>query len=461
MAKTEQMDAKEKQPLRIAYIVGTFPHVSETFIVNQIAGIAARGHVVTIFTTTCDGEMDNVSLVVKRYALMKRTYRLHAGRNYTFRVLKILGLLLAYGWRAPKVVLRVLDVIREGGLSGSLRLLYAALTLIRFGLRRYDVIHAQFGIYGQFALQLLNVGAIDGELVTSFRGYDATQYLQAEPEAYRELFSHGTAFLPVSQRLGQHLVKAGCDPAKIIVHHSGIECSKLPYVERNSPKQGEIRVITVARLVEKKGLQYAILAIAHVIASGRPVHYTIVGDGPLRGEFEHLIEKLGLTAHVTFTGWKSHEETLRLVHVAHILIGPSVTAADGDEEGIPNSVKEAMAMGLPVIATRHGGIPELVEDGESGYLVPERDVEGLAERITYLFDHPETWATIGRAGRRHIEAEFDVDKLNDKLVELYRGIAAVGVPTVCVSGSSPEPGAPENVADQPSSDDFTRKAQGS
>jgi len=121
-------------------------------------------------------------------------------------------------------------------------------------------------------------------------------------------------------------------------------------------------------------------------------------------------------------GSKSHDEVVQVLAQSHILIAPSVTAADGDEEGIPNTLKEAMAMGLPVISTLHAGIPELVEDGVSGFLVPEHNVEALADRLMRLVDHPETWAAMGRAGRRQIEAEFDTDRLNDELLVLYKGM---------------------------------------
>ena len=117
------------------------------------------------------------------------------------RVLKVLGLLITQGWRAPEIVMCVMGAIRHGGGSGSLRLFYAALTLIRLGKRRYDVIHAQFGTYGLFALDLVEVGALSGAIVTSFRGYDATQYLKANTKVYRELFRRGALFLPVSLTL--------------------------------------------------------------------------------------------------------------------------------------------------------------------------------------------------------------------------------------------------------------------
>jgi len=109
---------------------------------------------------------------------------------------------------------------------------------------------------------------------------------------------------------------------------------------------------------------------------------------------------------------------------AHILMAPSVTAADGDEEGIPNTLKEAMAMGIPVISTLHAGIPELVADGISGFLVPERDAAALADRLRRLVDHPETWAAMGRAGRVRIDSDFDIDRLNDQLLDLYKGMLA-------------------------------------
>jgi colanic acid/amylovoran biosynthesis glycosyltransferase len=103
-------------------------------------------------------------------------------------------------------------------------------------------------------------------------------------------------------------------------------------------------------------------------------------------------------------------------------LAPSVTAGDGDEEGIPNVIKEAMAVGLPVVSTVHAGIPELVVDGESGFLVPERSVEDLAERIMYLCDHPEIWPSLSHAARRKVETGFDIDGLSLKLVGLYAAL---------------------------------------
>jgi colanic acid/amylovoran biosynthesis glycosyltransferase len=182
-------------------------------------------------------------------------------------------------------------------------------------------------------------------------------------------------------------------------------------------------LIVVARLVEKKGIRYAIAAVARVLASGRDVQCDIVGDGPLYAELECYIRECALESHVRLLGWKSHAEVVKLLETAHVLLAPSVTAEDTDEEGIPNSMKEAMALGLPVIATRHGGIPELLEDGASGYLVPERDVDALADRIAAVADDPDVWFDMGTAGRRRVESEYDIDTLTHELVRMYREAA--------------------------------------
>jgi len=400
--------------------------ISETFVVNQIAGMAARGCHVDIFATSKEGTTARLPEAVVRHRLMECVHRLDAPRNYLLRLYRIVLMLLVYGWRAPASVIRSVNVARYGRTAATLRLLYAVLTLIRFGARRYDVIHAQFGTSGLLALQLVETtGSLSGEFVTSFRGYDATKYLQAHPHAYDALFRKGRLFLPVSHALARRIVEAGCDPAKVHVHHSGIECARLRFLERRRIADEATKIVMIGRLVEKKGIGYGIQAIARVIASGRALSCTIVGAGPLRGELERLILELGVGAHVRMVGSQNHDEVIQVLAQSHILIAPSVTAADGDEEGIPNTLKEAMATGLPVISTVHAGIPELVEDGVSGFLVPEHDVEALADRLRHLVDHPETWAAMGRAGRRRVEAEFDTNRLNDELLVLYKGMLEV------------------------------------
>jgi colanic acid/amylovoran biosynthesis glycosyltransferase len=212
----------------------------------------------------------------------------------------------------------------------------------------------------------------------------------------------------------------GCDPKKVRVHRSGIRLGKFRYAERR-PTPGEpIRLVTIGRCVEKKGIAYGIRAVARLKASGRRVIYSVVGDGPLRRELERLAHELDAADVVQLLPPRSHQKTLAILDRAHLVVQPSVTGRDGDQEGIPNVLKEAMAMGVPVVSTLHSGIPELVEDGVSGFLVPERDVDALVDRLAHLIEHPERWPEMGRAGRRKIEAEYDSDRLNQQLLDLYR-----------------------------------------
>lgn len=425
-----------RSPLRIAYFVGAFPSLSETFVINQIVGVAARGHRVDIYAT--EEVAGHVSPDVERHALLQRTYRVAAPSGRVTRVLSLIALLLVTGWRAPAAIVRIYTVIkRQRGLGGLVRLLYAALTLIRLGRPRYDVIHAQFGIYGVLALQLRQAGVIDGPIVTSFRGYDVGLHLRAHPRAYDELFRVGALFLPVSSTLAERLTAAGCEPKKISVHHSGIWCSRLPYREARMAA-GPVRLITVGRLVEKKGVAYTIEAVARVLSAGHDVTYTIVGDGPLRGDLNALVEKHGIGDRVSIVGALPHESVLERMRAAHVLLACSVTAVDGDEEGIPNVLKEAMAIGMPVLATRHGGIAELVKDGVSGFLVPERDVQLIAQRIMHFAARPERWVAMGRAGRAKVETDFDIERLSIELELLYRRamnteVHVSNAPPVCTS----------------------------
>lgn len=411
------------QRLRIAYIVGSFPNLSETFVTHQIVGAAARGHQVDVYTTW-EGDVRYVPPEVMARGLLRRTCCLAPGPGWA-GVFATARLVAVCGWRAPRAIWRLLALLISGGTRGASRLWYASFTLISRDTRRYDIVHAQFGPYGVLAEQLIDVGALSGAVVTSLRGYDLGKYLRTYPHAYRRLFREGALFLPVSRLLADRLADAGCDPSKVRVHHSGISLQQMQYRE-SRPPAAPVRLITVARLVEKKGVRYAVEAIARVIAAGKRVSYTVVGDGPLRAELESFVHQQGLDEVVWFAGAQAHSKVLEMMRLSHVLIAPSITAADGDEEGIPNSLKEGMAMGLPVVGTRHGGIPELIDDAVSGFLVNERDVAGLAERLIYLIEHPRLWPALGRAARQRIVAEYDIERLNDELTEMYRHLAAAG-----------------------------------
>ena len=403
--------------MKIAFIVNEFPSLSQTFVLNQITGLLNRGHEVDIFAEA--GKTDiKIHEDVRKYNLLGRTsYPLVIPQNFVCRFFHSLRYIYKLIKKNPRAIFNSLNIFKYGRKALSLNLFFQIIPFLQKG--PYDIIHCQFGMLGPQALLVKQVAAGTTKLITSFRGADASRWMQNRPGVYDELFKEGDLFCPVSQSLRKRIMQEGCNGKKIVVVPSSIDCEKFRYSRRRISEGELTKVVTIGRLVEKKGIRYALEAIARLVASGRNVNYFVVGDGRLRGNLECLIEDLGIEKHVQLLGWRNQEEVIQLFQTMHIIVAPSITAANGDQEGIPNVVKEAMALGLPVISTWHGGIPELVEDGVSGFLVKERDVDSLADRLSYLVDHPEAWLKMGSEGRACIEKSYDMNKLNDQLVDLY------------------------------------------
>ncbi|WP_413165272.1 glycosyltransferase [Capilliphycus salinus ALCB114379] len=227
----------------------------------------------------------------------------------------------------------------------------------------------------------------------------------------------------------ERAIALGCPADKIVKLPMGLNLSlyqfKARYLEANEP----IKIITVARLVEKKGIEYSIRAVAEVLKQYPNLIYRIVGDGVLRNSLEELIRELGVSEKIKLLGWMTQEEVRQLYVDSHLFILSSVTAQDGDKEGQGLVLQEAQAMGLPVLSTIHNGIPDGVLDGKSGFLVPETDVKALVERISYLITNPEKWPEMGRVGRAFVEENYDINLLNDRLVKIYENLLKSSEPS--------------------------------
>ena len=438
--------------MKIAFIVGTFPALSVSFILNQITGLMDNGHEVDIYAL--DGspaDLSKLHPVVKEYHLLDHTYYPpKRPKNALLRVLKGYGLLLAKLNKDPLVCLQLLKVSysqdaksKYGSEAKLQKLLYKALPLL--GRKSYDIVHCQFGQFGLIALAFQDMGILKGnKLLTSFRGYDISKYLKKRGEqVYDRLFKEGDFFLANSEFFRHRAIKLGCPEEKIVVHGSGIDRDKFTFNPRYLPTDGRVRIATTGRLVEKKGIAYCIRAIAQLAQSHPNIEYHIIGDGPLKADLQYLIQELGVERLVKLRGGKPQPELIEILNTCQLFMATSVTAKDGNQDAPVNTLKEAMAMGMPVIGTHHGGIPELVEDGVSGFLTPERDAAAIAEKLKYLIDHPEVWPQMGRAGRTRVEQTYNINQLNHELMEIYQQLLNSERPQSPTSAPSIAPPVPK------------------
>ena len=408
--------------MRIAFIVDQFPVLSETFILGQITGLIDRGHEVDIY---CDrlGDTKNTHPEIQQYQLLQRTYYTPIPSNLLIRVFKAIWLFLSNFLKSPQVLLRAINFLKYnralyGDVAGFLKPLYLAVPWLNQP--PYDVLLCHYGRNGLKATLFKDLGVIDSKIVTIFHGYDLSHYMGIHGEQiYRHLFQRVDLLLPISQHWQKKLIALGCKSEKIRVHRMGINCDRFEYV-KSSPNKPKIILVSVARLVEKKGLKYSIQAVASLISQYPSLEYQIVGDGFLRQELQHLIDHLNVGNNVKLLGWKKQAEVAAIISQANIVLAPSVTAGDGDCEGIPVSLMESMAKGLPVISTLHSGIPELIEDKVSGYLLPERDTIQLAHKIEYLLNDLTLRTKMGKAGRKKVQEAYNIDLLNDQLVQIFQ-----------------------------------------
>lgn len=415
--------------MKIAFLVWRFPVLSEAFILNQISGLIDRGHEVHIYPL--NGKPDNLTKVhpvIEEYQLLKHTYYPPIRpNNYPWRILKGLGLLSTHLNQGSLSCLQLPKLLKYNHEFWSLKWLYRTIPCLE-NPNSYDIIHCQFGTLSTMGLLFRELEILSGKLITTFRGIDISSYVQEKgKQVYDPLFAQGDFFLANCEFFRQKAIKLGCNPQRIIVHGSGIDCKQFAFKPRYFPSDDRIRMATTGRLVEKKGIEYCIKAIAKLAVTHPNLEYQIIGDGSLKEQFEKLIYDLKISHLVKLLGWKNQQEIAEILDQCHIFLAPSITASDGNQDAPVNTLKEAMAMGLPVISTYHGGIPELVEDGISGFLVPERDAEAIAEKLGYLIDHHERWADMGQAGRYCVEEKYDKETLNDELVRIYQNTLTSGV----------------------------------
>lgn len=404
--------------MKVGFFLLKFPLSSETFVLNQIVAFIDMGYEVEIVALQ-KGDLQNTHPAFHEYRLAEKTHWLQDEPQDKVAKLKYRAFSLLKGIHKP-AVWRALNIRRYGDEARNLILPAICATAPRAF--RADVYLAHFGPAGVTASRLRELGVIKGKIATIFHGIDISSrdVLRRYTPQYQQLFRTGDVMLPISELWGERLRGLGCPPEKVNVSRMGVDMQR--FSRRPRKIAGEtLNIISVARLTEKKGLHVAIEACRLLRAQGVNFHYRILGLGPWERRLRTLIEQHQLEEKVEMCGFRPGHEVKAMLDDADVFLLPSITGADGDMEGIPVALMEAMAVGIPVVSTLHSGIPELIDNGASGWLVAENDAAALASRlVAFRTLDEETLASVLHRARQKVETDFNQQVINQRLASLLQ-----------------------------------------
>jgi colanic acid/amylovoran biosynthesis glycosyltransferase len=288
---------------------------------------------------------------------------------------------------------------------------------------RPDVIHAHFGPAGvRVAPAAEHMGV---PLVITLYGYDVSRLARKEfwTEKYPSTFERASLLIGISNHICSRIQELGGAPKKIKRWHLGIDLDQFEYRPADDTFDGQtVRCLHVGRLVEKKSPVDLVRAFKNAqerVDESLSLSLKIAGDGPLRAALEDEVKSLKLEEDVSLLGAVPHSRVSELLMEANIYTQHCKTASDGDQEGQGVTFVEASASGLPIVSTRHNGLPDVIKHGETGYLVEEGDTEEMGKMIAMIAERPEEWNSLGRAGRRHIEENFRLKEQAIKMKETF------------------------------------------
>jgi len=286
---------------------------------------------------------------------------------------------------------------------------------------RARVVHFYFGHTAPHWLPVIRLSP--WPVVVSFHGADAGVDMErsARVAAMREVFAAADMILARSDALLADLEALGCPREKLALNRTGIPLDEFPPVARD-PQAAPV-LLQAGRLIGKKGFATTLRALARLHRDGRAFRLRIAGEGPLEADLRREAASLGIDGQIDWLGFLNESALREEFAKATLFLHPSETGPDGNREGVPNAMLEAMATALPVVATRHGGIPEAIDDGRSGLLIEEKDDAALAAAIARMVDHPTEAAALGAAGADAVRARFSRESAIRNLESIYDTLA--------------------------------------
>ena len=404
--------------MKVSFFLLKFPLSSETFVLNQITAFIDMGFEVEIVALQ-KGDTTHTHAAWTQYNLQAKTRWLQEEPEGKLAKLRHRALRTVKGVH-HRATWQALNVARYGTESRNL-ILSAICGQVSQPLQA-DVFIAHFGPAGGTAAKLRELGVINGKIATVFQGIDISsrEVLKRYTTEYQQLFRRGDLMLPISNLWAARLENMGCPPEKITVSRMGVDMTRFTLRPPKNPGT-PLEIISVARLTEKKGLHVAIDACRRLKAQGVSFRYRILGIGPWERRLRVMIAQYQLEDVIEMPGFKPSHEVKALLDEADVFLLPSITGSDGDMEGIPVALMEAMAVGIPVVSTLHSGIPELVEADKSGWLVAENDAQALADQLRAFsrFDRTVLELVVKRA-REKVEHEFNQRVINQRLASLLQ-----------------------------------------
>ena len=403
--------------MKVAIITESFPKLSETFIVNHITGLIDSDIEVHIFAFhhLLEGK---VHPVVLDYKLLDNcTYSPELVNLKLHRLIKGIGLVIKNIFKYPKAVLQAVNFFKFGKDVFNLQRLFEVSTF--FTKEKFDIIHCHFGTTAEKIALYQKWGVLRGTLVTSFHGFDVDDPAIRKANKYDNLREKGALFIANTIYTRNRVVELGFDEKKIRV--LPVYFNTIYFKKKNLNISSDFKLITIGRLVEVKGIEFTIRALARVKEKNRiPFHYTVVGTGPLTEQLISLIHELNMEDYIELVGNKTQDEIIELMDASSVFLLTGISSTDGRVETQGLVIQEAQAMELPVIVSNIGGVAEGIVNEKTGFLVEQKDIECIAEKIIYLYLNPSERIRMGKAGRAFVEEKYSIPFSSKQLIKYYK-----------------------------------------
>lgn len=405
----------KQDKLKVAIVVNNFPSLSETFVALQVAELAQQGHEISIYNLGNVGDKnwlpagtENIFYNQVKIENFNETSKKHSIKYIVTSLLKL-------------NLIQTLKIILFGKFKLGRNLALREMSFLS-PLAQYNIVHFQFATLADkyFFYDELGLWKAKAKYVCSIRGFDVTKREFENKIKWPKLFEKCTVFLPVCEYLQNKLLSKNTSALSYIVP-SPVNIEKFPQArECNKEDNKKLKFVSVGRLVEKKGIEIAIKAIYKIKNSELNFHYYIIGDGELKEHLEKLVSNLNLHEYVFFKGALPSQDTILEMESASLMLVPSMTAKDGDSEGIPNVIKEAMLLNIPVVTTDHSGIPELVKDKHTGFIGKQGDVDSFYEAILQAINMQAIWPELQNNAYNYVKENYSPLATTMKLLDSYR-----------------------------------------